>query len=134
MTKLLSEKEATGKTKAIFDEIKSVFGMVPNFFQAQAAVDPDWLELNWNRQKQIMLADGSLDRKTKELIAMIVSMVSHCEYCALAHETMAMMVGASEAEINEAKQVMELFASFTAIADALRIPCDIMPEMAAKSG
>ena len=133
MTKLLSENEATGKAKEILDEIKASFGMVPNFFQAQAAVDPDWLELNWNREKKIMLSEGALDRKTKELIALSVSIVNHCEYCSLAHETMAMMVGATEAEINEAKKVIELFSSFNAIADSLRVPCDITPDMAQKS-
>lgn len=107
--------------------------MVPNFFQAQAAVDPNWLESNWNREKMIMLSEGALDRKTKELIALTVSLVNRCEYCSLAHETMAMMVGATEQEINEAKKVIELFASFNAIADSLRIPCDLTPDMAKKS-
>ncbi len=59
MTELLSEKEATGKAKEILDEINSTFGMVPNFFQAQAAVDPNWLELNWNREKAIMLEEAA---------------------------------------------------------------------------
>ena len=133
MTKLLSENDATGKAKEILGEIKATFGMVPNFFQAQAAVDPDWLELNWNREKKIMLSEGALDRKTKELIAFAVSMVNHCEYCSLAHETMALMVGATEQEINETKKVIELFASFNSIADSLRIPCDLNPEMANKN-
>ena len=130
MTKLLSEEEATGKAKDIFEEIKGAFGMVPNFFKAQAAVDPDWLELNWNRVKKIMLTEGALDRKTKELIALAVSLVNRCEYCSLAHEAMAIMVGATDEAIIEAKEVVELFASFDAIADSLRIPCDITPEMA----
>ena len=130
MSELLSENDATGKTKEIYDDIKSKFGMVPNFFQAQAAVDPEWLELNWNREKKIMLSEGALDRKTKEIIAFAVSMVNRCEYCSLAHETMAMMQGATEDEINEVKKVVELFASFNSIADSLRVPCDITPEMA----
>jgi AhpD family alkylhydroperoxidase len=133
MARLLSEDEATGKAKEILKEIREAFGMVPNFFKAQAAVDPDWLELNWNREKKIMLAPGALDRKTKELIALTVSLVNHCEYCSLAHEAMALMVGATEQEINEAKQVVELFASFNAVADSLQVPCDITPEMAKKT-
>ncbi|MBC8555980.1 MAG: carboxymuconolactone decarboxylase family protein [Candidatus Brocadiales bacterium] len=132
MSELLSENDATGKTKEIYDDIKSKFGMVPNFFQAQAAVDHEWLELNWNREKKIMLSEGALDRKTKEIIAFAVSMVNRCEYCSLAHETMAMMQGATEDEINEVKKVVELFASFNSIADSLRVPCDITPEMAKK--
>ena len=134
MTRLLSDEEAIGKAKDIFDEIRSAFGMVPNFFRAQAAVDPEWLDLNWLREKKIMLMDGALDRKTKELIAFVVSIVNRCEYCSLAHETMAMMMGATEKEIDEARQVIELFASFDSIADSLHVPCDITPDMAKKNG
>ena len=120
------------KTQQILDEIQASFGMIPNFFKAQAEVDPDWLELNWNREKKIMLSEGALDRKTKELLAMTVSIVNQCQYCSLAHESMATMVGATEQEINEAKKVIELFASFNSIADSLRIPCDIVPEGSSK--
>ena len=127
MSTLLNEQDATGKTKEIYDDIQRTFGMVPNFFKAQAAVDPNWLDLNWQREKQIMVTEGALDRKTKEIIAMVVSVVNGCEYCSLAHESMAMMVGASKEEINEVKKVMELFSSFNSIADSLKIPCDIMP-------
>lgn len=41
MEKILSDSEATGKAKEIFQEINGIFGMVPNFFRAQAAMDPD---------------------------------------------------------------------------------------------
>jgi len=130
MSRLLSEEEATGKVKDVFEEIRSGFGMVPNFFKAQAAADPDWLELNWMRWKSIMGRQRSLDRKTKELLAVAVSLANNCEYCSLAHESMALMLGVSEQELVEAKEVIELFASFNAIADSLRVPCDITPEMA----
>jgi len=79
MTKLLSEEDAVGKAKEIYQEIKKAFGMVPNFFKAQAAVDPQWLELNWKREKTIMLEKRALDRKTKELIAMTVSLRVPCD-------------------------------------------------------
>ena len=128
MTTLLNETDATGKAKEIYDEIKEKFGMVPNLFKAQAAVDPDWLEINWQREKKIMLEAGALDRKTRELIAMTVSIINGCEYCSLAHEAMAIMEGASDAELGEARQVIELFTSFNVIADSLRVPCDIYPE------
>jgi hypothetical protein len=47
MGTLVNEQDATGKTKEIYADIQKTFGMVPNFFKAQAAVDPNWLELNW---------------------------------------------------------------------------------------
>ncbi len=129
MTNLVSDEQATAKVKEIFNEITTHFGMVPNFFRAQADADPAWLELNWNRWKLIMGEERSLDRKTKELIAVAVSIVNNCEYCTLAHEASALMAGSSEAEIIEMKEVVELYASFTKIADSLKVPCDITPKM-----
>lgn len=129
MNKAESEMSDGIDVQEILDEIQASFGMVPNFFKAQAEVDAHWLSLNWNREKSIMLDEGALDRKTKELLAMTVSLVNGCEYCALAHETMAMMVGATESEILDAKKVIELFSSFNSIAGSLRIPCDVTPEM-----
>ena len=126
-TKIMTESYSE-KTQQILDEIEAIFGVVPNFFKAQASINSDWLELNWNREKKIMLSEGVLDRKTKELLAMAVSLVNQCEYCALAHESMANMVGATSEEVNEAKQVIELLASFNSIADSLRITCDMLPE------
>lgn len=133
MTKLLSENEVAGKAADVYTDIKARFGMVPNFFKAQAAIDPEWLELNWQRVKHVMLSSGGLDRKTRELIALVVSEINHCEYCALAHETMARMNGATEQDVNQARQIMELFCSFNAIAGTLRVPCDITPEMLKKA-
>lgn len=132
MTDNLNNDQPSAPVEAepILEEIRRAFGMVPNFFQAQADADPAWLELNWKREKAIMLAPGALDRKTRELIALTVSLVNRCQYCSLAHETMALMTGASPEEIIELKKVVELFASFNAIADSLQVPCDITPKMA----
>jgi len=128
MTKLLSEEQASGTARVVYDDIKKHFGMVPNLFKAMAAADPDWLAINWQREKTIMLEAGQLDRKTRELIAMTVSIVNHCEYCTLAHEAMAVRLRTSKEEINHAKQVIELFSSFNAIVNAYPgIPCDIKP-------
>jgi len=128
MSSSVNTKTDDERAKKILGEIKTAFGVVPNFFKAQAAVDTEWLELNWNRVRKIMLADGALDRKTKELIALAVSLVNRCQYCVGAHEMMARMAGASDRDIIETKQVVELFASFNAIADALGVPPDTVPK------
>jgi len=127
--KLLHEEQATGQTAELYDDIRAGFGMVPNFFKAQAAVDPEWAELNWRRTQKIMLTEGNLDRKTKELIALVVSVIKGCQYCNLAHRTMVLMSGGNQKDINEALQVVELFQSFTTIADSLEVPCDVTPDM-----
>ncbi len=127
MSRLLQEEQAQGKVAIVYAEIKREFGSVPNFFKAQAAVDADWLEVNWQREKVIMLSPGGLDRKTRELIAYAVSEVNHNEYCTLAHEGMAREAGATDQEIDQTRQIIELFCSFNAIADTLSVPIDIGP-------
>ena len=79
--RLVSEEEATGKVKDIYEEIKSDHGIdfVPNLYRAMAA-NPDYLEANWRRVKAIMSARGKLDPLTKEIIAVAVSAVNACDY------------------------------------------------------
>lgn len=126
MVMLLEEKDATNSVELIYKDIKDNFGMIPNLFKAMAAIDPTWLELNWYREKQIMIENGPLEKKTRELIAFAVSIVNNCEYCSSAHEMMAHQQGASMEEINHARQVVELFSSFNAIANSFPdLPCDI---------
>ncbi|OCC14870.1 4-carboxymuconolactone decarboxylase domain/alkylhydroperoxidase AhpD family core domain protein [Dissulfuribacter thermophilus] len=125
MQGILEEDKATGTAKELYDEIKESLGMVPNFFKAMAAVDPIWAKTNWERAKHIMLKEGALDRKTKEIIAFVVSLMNKCEYCHMAHKAMALMNGVTEDELQEAIMVMELFQSFNTIATSLQVPCDI---------
>jgi len=128
MVELLQEEEAAGTAKLVYDDIKQTFGMIPNLFKAMAAADPCWLEMNWYREKKIMIEEGPLDNKTRELIAFAVSVVNNCEYCSLVHENMARMQGASKDEINHARQIIELFASFNVITNSFPdLPCDIRP-------
>jgi alkylhydroperoxidase family enzyme len=78
---LISEEEAAGKVKEIYEQIKSRLGIdfVPNLYRVMAA-NPDYLEANWNRVKAIMVNKGKLDRLTKEIIAVAVSAVNGCDY------------------------------------------------------
>ena len=79
--KMISEEEATGKVKNIYEEIRSKLGIdfVPNLYKVMAS-NPDYLEANWNKVKAVMIEPGKLDRLTKEMIALTVSAVMGCEY------------------------------------------------------
>ena len=79
--KMISEDEAAGKVKVIYDEIKSQHGIdfVPNLYKVMAP-NPDYLEANWGKVKAVMVAEGRLDRLTKEIIAVAVSAVNACDY------------------------------------------------------
>ena len=68
MFKPISENEATGKVKEVFDEIKSARKIteVPNFWK-YIANSPETLERTWKSPSQVM-KPGTLDAVTKELI------------------------------------------------------------------
>ncbi len=79
--KLISEEEATGRVKEIFEEIKEKLGIdfVPNLYRAMAPI-PEYLDAQWNKTKAIMQRQGKLDKLTKEIIAVAVSSVNGCRY------------------------------------------------------
>jgi alkylhydroperoxidase/carboxymuconolactone decarboxylase family protein YurZ len=81
MAKMIPEDEAVGKVKEIYDEIQVQLGIdfVPNLYKVMAP-KPDYLEANWNKVKAVMVAEGKLDRLTKEIIAVAVSAVNGCDY------------------------------------------------------
>jgi alkylhydroperoxidase/carboxymuconolactone decarboxylase family protein YurZ len=86
---LIAETDATGKVKAIYDDIMATHGIdfVPNMYKVMAA-KPDYLAANWNRikavmqvpGKSVMQVPGKLDKLTKEIIAVAVSAVMGCDY------------------------------------------------------
>ena len=79
--KMINETEATGKTRSIYEDIKTTLGIdfVPNMYRAMA-VKPDFLEANWQKVKAVMQTPGKLDALTKEIVAVAVSAVMGCRY------------------------------------------------------
>lgn len=80
LLRTVSEQEATGKVKEVFDDIKATkeIDFIPNFWQA-LAINPDHLEATWNKLKVVM-QPGKLDKRTKEIIALAVSITNNCVY------------------------------------------------------
>jgi alkylhydroperoxidase/carboxymuconolactone decarboxylase family protein YurZ len=76
----VSEAEAIGKVKAVYDDIKATkkIDVVPNFWKA-LSVNPEPLEAVWQKLKVVM-KPGKLDPLTKEIIALAVSITNNCEY------------------------------------------------------
>ena len=76
----VSEAEATGKVKEVFEDIKATkeIDFVPRFWQALAN-NPDHLEATWQKLKVVM-KPGKLDGLTKEIIALAVSITNGCNY------------------------------------------------------
>ena len=99
--KKISENEATGKVKEIFDEIKEARQIteIPNFWKTMAN-SPETLERTWRSLQQVM-GKGELDPAVKELIYVAVSITNNCEYCIKSHSIAARKKGATDGMINE---------------------------------
>ena len=99
--KKISENEATGKVKEIFDEIKEARQIteIPNFWKTMAN-STETLERTWRSLQQVM-GKGELDPAVKELIYVAVSITNNCEYCIKSHSLAARKKGATDGMINE---------------------------------
>ncbi len=99
--KKISESEATGKVKEIFDEIKEARQIteIPNFWKTMAN-SPETLERTWRSLQQVM-GKGELEPAVKELIYVAVSITNNCEYCIKSHSLAARKKGATDGMINE---------------------------------
>ncbi len=83
MSRIPAAAPQTESISAVFTEIEGAFGRVPNLFKAYAH-HPPLLLANWNKVKAVMM-EGSLSRKVKERIAVLVSRDNSCSYCVAVH-------------------------------------------------
>lgn len=83
--------------RAVFEEIQSAFGRVPNLFRTYA-VHPPLLRANWEKVKAVLMS-GNLRREVKEAIALLVSKDNSCAYCVAAHTAVLRAVGMTEEQI-----------------------------------
>jgi AhpD family alkylhydroperoxidase len=73
------------------------------------------------------MGPGTLDRKTKEIIALVVSATNGCKYCINAHTATLKAMGFGDAEVTELMAVVDLFNGFNKFLDGLRVESDLRP-------
>ncbi len=87
------------KREEIYQEIKSLFGLVPTFF---TKVPDDTLEEEWHIMRNLIVEEKHIPHKYKELMGIAVSAATKCQYCIFFHTQLAILFGATEDEIEEA--------------------------------
>jgi len=122
--KPISENEAKGKVKEVFDEIKSARQIteVPNFWK-MLANDHNELQRTWSSLKEIM-KKGALDPITKELIYVAVSITNGCEYCIKSHSSAAKKKGATDEMLKEMFAVVGLADKNNKLVEAYQVEVD----------
>ena len=122
--KMIEEKDANGKVKEVFEDIKSSRGIteIPNFWK-MLANDPNELERTWNSLKQVM-KKGALDPVTKELIYVAVSITNSCEYCIHSHTAAARAKGMNSDQYAEFLSIVSLAGRTNHLLNGIKVPID----------
>jgi uncharacterized peroxidase-related enzyme len=90
---------ATGATRLLFSELQVKFTLVPNLFRVLANAPP---ALEGLMSLGAALADGALDEKTRERLALAIAESNLCAYCLSSHTATAAKIGLNQAEIADA--------------------------------
>ncbi len=125
---VVAEKEATGKVKDIYEEIQKTLGIdfVPNMYKA-LAVNPDYLEMTWNKVRMLMGVDGKLGKKTKEIVALTVSIMSGCKYCTSVYNEAVKHAGFDDGALLELYEVIDLYSGLNKLNIGLETQKDELP-------
>ena len=128
--KPVDESANDPRVRAVFADIKATkkIDRVPHFWRALAA-HPEHLEICWTQAKAIM-RPGKLDMKTKEIIALAVSITNSCRYCINAHTTALQKLGLDAESYGEFLAVVGLYNQFNKLVDGLQVDPDVVPDPA----
>ncbi len=121
LVRLVEESEAEGLVKEVYDDILATRNLarVPNYWKALAH-RPEYLASTWSKMKTVM-GEGSLDRRTKEIIAVAVSATNNCSYCLSSHTDALRSLGFGDAELLELMAVVDFFNGSNAVASGLKV-------------
>ncbi|WP_298734165.1 carboxymuconolactone decarboxylase family protein [uncultured Chitinophaga sp.] len=108
---VLKREQVSVKNQRVFDQVKSVFGAVPNLYStlaySQNAADAYF---------KLETSPSSLNTRETEAVNLVVSEVNSCLYCLSAHTMIAKKSGFTEAQTLEIRSGS---ASFDGKLDAL---------------
>ena len=117
-------RDASAEVRAVYDDIKRTRQVedVNNFWK-YLAHDQTTLRRTWLDIKEIM-APGTLDPLTKEMIYLAVSVTNGCGYCIASHSAAARKAGMSEAMFGELMAVVGMANETNRLANGYRVPVD----------
>jgi AhpD family alkylhydroperoxidase len=121
---LIEYKDASAEVRAVYDDIMATrkTDWINNFWKALAH-DPVTLKRTWEDVKQIM-APGTIDALTKELIYVAISVSNQCGYCIASHTAAARKKGMSDAMFKELMSVVGMANETNRLAAGYQIEID----------
>ncbi len=115
--RFVSEEEATGRTKEIYDELKGALGIVPNIYRALAN-NEQILETFWENRKRIM-DQGTLDPAIKEWLAWATVAINNAKFGVDTHTARLKKMGYTDEQIVEALAVINYFIGISTVINGL---------------
>ena len=121
---LIEYEAATPEVRAVYDDIRKVrqTDFINNFWKGLAN-NPAQLQRTWEQIKAVM-APGTLDALTKEMIYVAVSVANSCEYCIHSHTAAARAKGMTEEQYGELCAVIGLAHHTNELVGALQLEVD----------
>ena len=122
--RLIEPKDASPEVKAVYDDIMASRGVdwINDFWKALAN-DPATLRRTWSSLREVM-APGTLDPLTKELIFIAVSVTNGCNYCISSHTAAARAKGMSGAMLGELMAVVGMANETNRLATGYQVEVD----------
>ena len=122
--KLIEYNMASDEVKSVYDDIMSVrkSDWVNNFWKALAN-QPRLLKDTWNTIKSVM-APGSIDPLTKDIVYIAISASNSCNYCTNSHTAAARAKGMTDEMLMELMAIVGMANKTNALANGLQIEID----------
>ena len=117
--------ESDLRVKNIYQDIRDSrkTNYIGNFWR-YLAFDPSLLKNVWEDVKNLMVKDTIIDKKTKEMIYMAVSITNNCSYCTHSHTATAKKLGMTQEEHSEFLNIVALAAKTNQLVNGLQVPID----------
>ena len=96
---------------------------IGNFWK-YLAFDPSLLKEVWSDVKNLMTKETLIDKKSKEMIYMAVSITNNCSYCTHSHTASAKKLGMTDEEHAEFLKIVALAAKTNQWVNGLQVPVD----------
>ena len=121
---LIEYADATPEVRAVYDDIMTTrkTDWINNFWKSLAH-DPATLRRTWESVKQIM-APGTLEALTKEMIYLAVSASNQCPYCIASHTAAARKAGMTDAMFAELMAVVGMANESNRLASGYQVEID----------
>jgi len=118
-------REEDQLVKETFQDIRDTRNTdyIGNFWK-YLAFDPSLLKEVWSDVKNLMIKETLIDKKTKEMIYMAVSITNNCSYCTHSHTASAKKLGMTDKEHAEFLKIVALAAKTNQLVNGLQLPVD----------